>query len=216
MSFSYEVFIRAETKLAPVAYLPEIQLYQAENADAIWRAVAKVQGEEEPPFPFWAFPWAGGLGLARFILDEPDYVRGKRVLAFACGSGVDAIAAAKAGAKSVASADIDLFAVAATKMNAAANDVAVTTRGAMNLDQTPKGYDVIIAGDIFYEQRMSIRLLRWLRLCASEGITVLMGDPGRAYVPEEGVERLAALTVPTSRELEDKDSREVTIWHILG
>lgn len=215
MTVSLEAFITAQTKLQVLPFLPELQLHLAAQADPVWRAVAELQQEEDPPFPFWAFAWAGGMGLSRYILDHPEMVRGKRVLDFAAGSGLGAIAAMKAGAKKVSAADCDPLAVCATQMNAQANNVDVTCLGAMNLEKPPKGFDVMIVGDVCYEQPMGFRIMRWLRLCAESGLAVLMADPGRAYVPEEGLERLASLIVPTLRELEDKEEREVTIWRVV-
>lgn len=206
-----EEFILAHTKLRALPYLPEIKLHLASNAEELWRLAGARTKEDDPAFPFWGFAWAGGVGLARYLLDHPDVARGKNVMAFACGGGVDAIAATLAGAKKVIAVDIDPLARAAALLNARANGVSLEIIEKTDSEKTPKGVDLIVAGDVCYEHLMSHRALRWLRSCAANGIETILADPGRAYAPQEGVEKLARLTVPTSRELEEKDSREVEI-----
>lgn len=206
-----EKFIAAHAQRRALPFLPEIELYLAARAEELWRAVAQKTGELDPPFPFWGFAWAGGVGLARFLLDRPEIIRGKRVLSFACGGGVDAIAAALAGAKDVRAVDIDPLALCAARMNAAANGVSLELLDGIDMENPPKATELIIAGDVCYEHLMSHRTLKWLRLCAAAGIQILLADPGRAYAPQEGIEELARLTVPTSRELEEKVSRDVSI-----
>jgi len=205
-------FILAQTKLEPLSFVPELRLQLAQEADPLWRAVGAWKGEEDTPFPFWAFAWPGGQALARYILDKPETVSGLRVLDFAAGSGIVGIAAAKAGAKEVWAADIDDLSQLVTQINATHNGVSIGAMNDLYLGKPLKGVDLIIAGDVCYEHTMSHRILRWLHLCVEAGVKVLMADPGRAYLPKEGLSELACLNVPTSRELEDKDSREVKVY----
>lgn len=216
MTLQTAAFVRAHTSPQRTALVPELALYLGGAADPLWRAVAEWKGEKEPPFPFWAFAWPGGQALARYLLDRPEQVRGLRVLDFASGCGIGALAAAKAGAGEVFAADIDEAAQVATQLNAAANGVVVGTVRGIDLNAPLGGYDLIMAGDVCYEQTMSHRVVRWLRLCAVAGTRVLLADPGRAYAPEAGLVELVRLKVPTSRELEDKEEREVTIWEVSG
>jgi len=211
-----EAFIRARTRLAPVPLVPEISLFGAQALEPLWKELEALSGDPDCPPPFWAFPWAGGVGLARFVLDHPEHVRGKRVLDFASGSGLVGIAAALAGAKQVAACDIDPLAQAAGQLNAEANGVSVTVVGAVDFKRVPKGVDVILAGDVCYDHLMAHRSLAWLRLCAAAGVMVLLGDPARAYAPQDGVELLASVTVPTVLEIEDREEREVSIWHFVA
>ncbi len=210
-----EAFILSQTRLGAHRGLPEIKLHGSQSSEAIWRAVGEWKNDPSPDLPFWAFAWPGGVGLARYILDHPETVRGKRVIDMACGSGLDGIAAMLSGAKSVTAVDIDPLAICATKMNAAANGVKVKTLEGIRMERAPRATDLIIAGDVCYEHIMSHRILKWFRLCAAEGIEVIMADPGRAYLPQEGLAELGRREVPTSREIEEEDSREVVIWKLL-
>jgi predicted nicotinamide N-methyase len=205
-------FIAANTRLQPVPHAPEISLWLADEVTPIWRLTEEELGELGLPPPFWAFAWAGGQGLARWLLDHPDEVAGKRVLDFAAGSGLVGIAAMKAGAASARCADIDPFCGAAVARNAAANGVVLDFTAADLLDAPPPEAEVICAGDVFYEQPMSGRVLGWLRLAASRGTRVFVGDPLRTYFPKDGFDLLAEYAVPTTRELEDSAVKRTRVW----
>jgi predicted nicotinamide N-methyase len=204
-------FIRAETRLLPVPHAPELSLHVADEATELWQRTEEELGEIGLPPPFWAFAWAGGQALARYILDNPDIVRGRRVLDFASGSGLVAIAAMKAGAASVTACDIDPFAIAAIGLNAQANDVTV---GAVQQDLVgeDQGWDVVLAGDICYEQDLALRVTDWLFALSCRGATVLIGDPGRTYLPKDRLEKVAAYEVPVTRTLEDADIKKSGVW----
>ncbi len=168
----------------------------------LWRKIEEEKGEVDVPPPFWAFAWAGGQAIARYLLDHPEEVDGKRVLDFGAGSGLCAIAAMKAGAVHALAADIDVFCRQALIMNARANGVRVSFTGRDLLDDDPPQVDVILAGDIWYEQPLAARVLPWLQAAQARGIRILLGDPGRAYVPPDGIVRLAEYQVPATRDLE--------------
>lgn len=203
-------FITANAALIAPPLVPEIRLYLATEVEPIWRKTEEELAREGVPPPYWAFAWAGGQALARYILDNPDNVRGKRVLDLGSGSGLVGIAAAKAGAASVLAADIDAFACAAIALNAQANDVAVTPTPNDVID-THGDWDVVLVGDLFYERPLAERLLAWL--CKQRAIA-LLGDPGRAYFPKNGVENLAAYSVATTRDLEDREIRETGVYRL--
>jgi predicted nicotinamide N-methyase len=204
-------FIRAETRLLPVPHAPELSLHVADEATELWQRTEEELGEIGLPPPFWAFAWAGGQALARYILDNPDIVRGRRVLDFASGSGLVAIAAMKASAASVTACDIDPFAIAAIGLNAQANDVTV---GAVQQDLVgeDQGWDVVLAGDICYEQDLALRVTDWLFALSCRGATVFIGDPGRTYLPKDRLEKVAAYEVPVTRTLEDADIKKSGVW----
>jgi predicted nicotinamide N-methyase len=204
-------FIRAETRLRPVPHAPEIALHVADEATELWQRTEEELGEIGLPPPFWAFAWAGGQALARYILDHPETVRGRRVLDFASGSGLVAIAAKKAGAAEVTACDIDPFAIAAIGVNAQANGVAVTPLAADIVGQDG-GWDTVLAGDICYEQDLAARVIEWLLALSNRGATVLIGDPGRSYLPKDRLENLAAYEVPVTRTLEDSDIKKSSVW----
>jgi predicted nicotinamide N-methyase len=205
------VFIRAHTRLLPVPHAPELRLYVADEATALWQKTEEELGEIGLPPPFWAFAWAGGQALARYLLDNRMVVEGKRVLDVASGSGVVAIAAAKAGAAHVEACDIDAFAVAAVALNAEANGVTVEARCADPVG-TDQGWDAVLAGDICYERDMAERLTTWLKELHERGATVLIGDPGRSYLPRAKLEPLATYQVPVTRSLEDADIKTSRVW----
>jgi predicted nicotinamide N-methyase len=209
------LFIRRNTALAAPPLVPEIQLHLATELTPIWQASEETLARSALPPPFWAFAWAGGQALARYLLDHPEIVRGRAVLDFGAGSGLVAIAAAKAGGGPVTAAEIDPFAVAAIGLNAALNGVAVTVTASDLLDAPPQPWPVVTAGDVCYERPMAERATAWLRRLAAAGSRVLIGDPGRAYLPQAGLRELARYQVPTSRELEDRDTRETTVWEVL-
>ncbi|MFG1301552.1 methyltransferase [Xanthobacter sp. V3C-3] len=204
-------FIRAETRLRPVPLVPEVSLHVADEAVPIWHRTEEELGEMGLPPPFWAFAWAGGQALARHVLDHPETVRGRKVLDFASGSGLVAIAAMKAGAVSATCADIDPFAVAAIALNGEANGV-VLSPVQDDLIGHDGGWDTVLAGDIAYERDLSERVFAWLLALAGRGATVLIGDPGRTYLPKDRLERLADYSVPVTRELEDMEIKRTAVW----
>ena len=210
-----KAFIRANTRLKPVPHVPEVSLHVADESVPIWQKTEEELNAIGLPPPYWAFAWAGGQALARYVLDNPGIVAGKRVLDLASGSGLVAIAAAMAGAAPVIAADIDPFTEAAVALNADANDVYVEVLLHDLLDgaasPVPR-YDVILVGDLFYERDTAARALAFLNRHAAAGAHVLVGDPGRAYLPKERLTRLAEYSVPVTRELEDLDVKRTTVW----
>jgi predicted nicotinamide N-methyase len=208
-------FVHRNTAIAAPPLVPEISLRLATEVTPIWQASEEVLARSAVPPPFWAFAWAGGQALARYLLDHPEIVAGRRVLDFGAGSGLVAVAAAKAGAAAVTAADIDPFAAAAIAANAALNGVAIAVVTADLTERAAGDWPVVTAGDICYEQPMAARAMAWLRRQAAQGNLVLLGDPGRAYVPTVGLAERARYTVPTSRELEDRDRRDCVVWRVL-
>lgn len=204
-------FIRAETRLRPVPHAPELVLHVADEATELWQKTEEELGEIGLPPPFWAFAWAGGQALARYILDHPETVRGKRVLDFASGSGLVAIAAMKAGAAEVTACDIDPFAIAAMGLNAEANGVTIKPVQTDLVGQDG-GWDAVLAGDICYERDLARRVTEWLLSLSRRGATILIGDPGRSYLPKEQLEELAVYEVPVTRSLEDSDIKRSRVW----
>jgi predicted nicotinamide N-methyase len=205
-------FIVENTRLQAPPHAPELKLHLADEITPIWRLTEEALEEMGLPPPFWAFAWAGGQALARYVLDSPEIVAGKRVVDFASGSGIVAIAAKKAGAASVLAADIDHFCKAAVELNAAANGVAVEFTGANLLDAPPPAADVILAGDICYEKPLAEQVMGWLTAARAAGAIVLIGDPGRSYFPRSGLIKLAEYQVPTTRELEDMEVKKTAVW----
>ncbi|MEX1109032.1 MAG: 50S ribosomal protein L11 methyltransferase [Dongiaceae bacterium] len=206
-------FIRRETVIAAPPLVPEISLHLATEITPIWHASEAALERHGIDPPYWAFAWPGGQALARHLLDHPHLVAGLRLLDFAAGSGLVAIAAAKAGAIAEAN-DIDPVAVEAIALNAALNDTRVEIAPG-DLTGTACRWDVVMAGDVCYEKPMAERVFPWLVACAGAGALVLMADPGRTYLPAQGLERVAVYAVPTSLELEDRTLRETIIWRIL-
>ncbi|HVV26826.1 MAG TPA: 50S ribosomal protein L11 methyltransferase [Rhizomicrobium sp.] len=205
-----EDFIRANAALSAPPLVPEIRLHLATEVVPLWRATEDELAQRGVPPPYWAFAWAGGQALARYVLDHPETVSGRHVLDLGSGSGLVAIAAMKAGAAGVLAADIDAFAAAAIRLNAAANacGLAVT---ADDMIGTECRWDTILVGDLFYERPLAERLLAWLRPLKA---VALLGDPGRSYFPKTGVEKLAAYSVPVTRDLEDREIRETGVWRL--
>lgn len=208
-------FIRAHTRLLPVPHAPEISLHVAEEATELWQKTEDELATIDLPPPFWAFAWAGGQALARYVLDHPETVRGRKVLDFASGSGLVAIAAAKAGAASVVAADIDAFAAAAIGLNAAANGVAVAVR-LDDLIGRDEGWETVLAGDVCYERELAARVIDWLSSLSQRGATVLIGDPGRSYLPREHLAEVATYQVPVTRALEDAEIKKSSVWRLAG
>jgi predicted nicotinamide N-methyase len=204
-------FIPAETRLLPVPLCPEIRLHLAEESIPLWRRTEEELAAEGLPPPFWAFAWAGGQALARYVLDHPETVRGKRVLDLASGSGLVGIAAMRAGAAHVLAADLDPFAAAAAEINADANGVALETTTA-DLVGREVDAEVILAGDIAYERDTAARVFSWLFALHERGRTVLVGDPGRSYLPKDRLEAVATYAVPVTRELEDAEIKRTPVW----
>ena len=206
-----ETFILRHTRFLLVPHAPEISLHLADEATALWEKTEEELEAIGLPPPFWAFAWAGGQALARYILDHPKVVRGKSVLDFASGSGLVAIAAAKAGAARVEAADIDAFSHTAIALNARFNGVEMHV---LEDDVTgaSRNWDVVLAGDIAYEADMSARCFGWLGEMAKDGATVLIGDPGRAFLPRERLSQVAVYEVPVTRALEDNDIKRTTVW----
>ena len=207
-----EDFITANAALIAPPLVPEIKLYLATEVVPLWRATEEELAKIGVPPPYWAFAWAGGQALARYVLDNPAIVAGKRVLDIGSGSGLVGLAAAKAGAANVLAADIDGFACAAIRLNASANDCAITATQD-DLIGTPNAWDVILVGDLFYERPLAERLLAWL---TPLDVPALLGDPGRNYFPKQGVERLALYNVQTTRDLEDREIRETGVYRLKG
>ncbi len=207
-------FLRAHTAVAHAPLVPEIALHLATEITPIWEATEAWLEREGLAPPFWAFAWPGSVAVARLVLDRPDLVAGKRVLDFAAGCGLAAIAAARAGAVSVEAAEVDPLAVAAIRLNAELNGAGVSAL-AEDVVGRPCRWDRVIAGDVCYEAPMARRVLPWLRGLAAAGAEVWLADPGRAYVPTGGLEPVARISVPVTRELEDRDVREVTVSRLL-
>ncbi|WP_051131319.1 class I SAM-dependent methyltransferase [Pseudaminobacter salicylatoxidans] len=192
-------------------HVPEIRLYLADEAHELWEKTEEELAEIGLPPPFWAFAWAGGQGLARYIMDNPQTVRGKRVLDFASGSGMVAIAAAMAGAREVIAADIDPFCEAAVTLNGEANGVSPGFTGTDTIG-TDDGWDIVLAGDVFYQKDFAERLVGWFSNLRRRGTDILVGDPGRSYLPKERLAELAVYQVPVTRALEDAEVKRTTVW----
>lgn len=206
-------FILENTTLEHPPHTPELSLHLASEITPIWKMTEEALQEIGIPPPFWAFAWAGGQALARYVLDHPDVVRGQGVVDFAAGSGIVGVAAAKAGAARVLAADIDPFCAAAVTLNAEANGVALEFTDRDLLDAPPPDWArVILAGDICYEKPLAERVMAWLKAAHAGGARVLIGDPGRSYFPRQGLEKLAEYQVPTTRELEDMEVKKTAVW----
>jgi predicted nicotinamide N-methyase len=206
-------FVHAHTVLMRPPLVPEVKLRLAHEALPLWEKTEEELGELGLPPPFWAFAWAGGQALARHILDHPQLVAGKRVLDFASGSGLVAIAAMLAGAESAAASEVDRFAVAAIHQNAEANGVRLSAVDD-DLIGSEADWDVILVGDVFYEKPLAERLLAWLDARARGGVAVLIGDPGRTYLPKDRLMRLATYQVPVTRALEDAEIKKTSVWRL--
>jgi predicted nicotinamide N-methyase len=208
-------FIRANTAIMSPPLVDEVRLHLASESVPLWQKTENELGEIGLPPPFWAFAWAGGQALARYVLDHPEMVRDRSVVDLASGSGMVAIAARKAGATSLLAADIDAFAVCAIGLNAALNDVAVPATSDDLLAEPPPDADCILVGDLFYERSLAERLIAWL-VEASSRSTILIGDPGRSYLPRHRLEQVAAYEVPVTRDLEDAEIKRSCVWRLKG
>ena len=195
-------FIQANTQIVAVPTLPEIRIHTAHQATGLWRLSEPAEDGSDPPPPYWAFPWAGGMALARYILDRPTTVSGRRVLDLGAGSGLVAIAAALSGASQVLAADIDRYAMAALRLNAAANGVVVVVIGDDLIAGPPPAVDLVTVGDLFYEPGLAKSVTAFLDRCLTAGIDVLIGDPGRTYLPRTRLRHLAEYRVPDVGEVE--------------
>jgi predicted nicotinamide N-methyase len=207
-------FIVAQTAVATAPLVPEIKLRLATEVTPLWEATeAELERSGLPP-PYWAFAWPGGQALARYVLDDSAVVRGRSALDFAAGSGLVGIAAALAGAAATTAADIDRIAAAAIALNAAANGVTIDVLHDDPVGR-PSAWDVVLAGDVCYEQPMAGRVTDWLRRLAAAGTEVLLGDPGRSYRPADGLVELTRYRVPTSLDLETRTECETVVWRLL-
>jgi predicted nicotinamide N-methyase len=224
---STEGYIRATTRLQPAPFVPELSLQLGEDIVGLWERTEAWAGRSGLSPPFWAFAWAGGLGLARYLLDHPEAVRGRRVLDLATGCGVVAVAAAVAGAQQVTANDVDPLALAAARMNARANGVDIgvlggdllapggpgpQTAGEREPAEAASGAEVVLAGDVFYDRELADDALSFLQQAAERGARVLVGDPGRRYLPQALLLPLARYDVPVPRDLESVDHVTVTVW----
>jgi len=207
-------FIAGHTVLAIPPLVPEIKLHLATEITPIWEATEADLARMNLPPPYWAFAWPGGQALTRFLLDQPDWVKGKRVLDFAAGSGLSAIGAAMAGAARVEAAEIDDYASAAIALNARTNNVAIHLVNEDLIGGDPR-WEIVLAGDVCYEKPMADRVIAWFRALAGRGVAILLGDPGRAYLPRNGLVELARYQVPTTLELEDRQMRETIVWRLM-
>jgi predicted nicotinamide N-methyase len=209
-----EEFIRAETKLSSPPLVPEIRLHLASDSIALWKRTEDFAEGQLPP-PYWAFAWPGGQALARYLIDHPDEMKGKCVLDFGSGSGLTAIAAAKASAATVCAVEIDALALAAIEMNAQANAVFIEPLSRDLIGERGR-WNTVLCGDMCYERPLAERLVPWLKNLAADGMRVLMGDPGRNYFPREmrdlELRPLKTYTVATTRDLENRDARETTVY----
>ena len=213
-------FIAANTALTAPPHVPEIRLHLATDALPLWHKTEEELDAEGLPLPFWAFAWAGGQALARYVLDTPDLVRGRRVLVFAAGSGLEAISACRAGAAAVVATDIDAFARAAMALNASENGVGfeITAKDVLAApfaELAPRP-DIVLLGDVFYEKPMAERVAVWAAQALAAGTEVLVGDPGRSYLPKDRLAALAEYRVPTTLALEDAEVKRTIVWRFLG
>ncbi len=208
-----EAFVRERTERVAVPLVPELRLHLATEVTPLWQATAAdLVGWDDSPF--WAFAWPGGQALARHLLDRPEEVRGRSVIDFGTGSGLVAIAAARAGAARVVAWDVDPFCEGAVRVNAAANGVSVEFRAGSPLGHPDPGAEVILAGDVFYERELAAGFLAWARELAGRGVRVLAGDPGRIYSPRDGLEEVAAFDVPTSLATEDRQVMRTRVLRV--
>lgn len=207
-------FIRANTILTSPPLLPEIKLHLAEQSLPIWQKTEDELGEINVPPPYWAFAWAGGQALARYLLDNPEISRESHVIDLGTGSGINAIAAKMAGASQVLANDIDRLALSAVALNATANSVLIEISPGDLLHVPPQTFGVILVGDLFYERQLADRVLAFIEASAALGATVLIGDPKRNYFPEGRFTRVAEYQVPVSRELEDADVKNTAVWRL--
>jgi len=214
VAHSARTFVIRHTRLQPVPGLSDLRLHLADDVFALWRAVGEETKEPDPPIPFWAFAWGGGLAIASYLSDNPATVVGKRVLDFASGSGLCAIAAMRAGAAVTTAVDIDPFAIAAIGLNARANGQRITTVDADLLSEDAPDVDLILAGDCWYEEEFGTRTTTWLQSARRQGIDVLIGDPGRRYLAPEAVKEIASYEVRSTTDLEDLGRTRASVYEL--
>jgi predicted nicotinamide N-methyase len=205
-------FIRTNTVLIAPPLVPELRLHLASESLPIWQKTEDELGEMNVPPPYWAFAWAGGQALARYLLDNAALVAGKRVLDLGTGSGLSALASMLAGAASCLAADIDMLALVATRLNAEANGLHVTTTAEDLLARPPDAFDVILVGDLFYERQLADRVLAYIDAAVEGGALVLIGDPKRNYFPRDRFTKVTEYRVPVTRELEDAEIKNTSVW----
>ncbi len=216
MASSPRAFVLRHTRVRAVPGVDGIRLHLADEVLPLWHAVQVETGDPDAALPYWAFAWGGGLAIARYLAEHPEAVTGKRVVDFASGSGLCAIAALRSGASAATGVDIDRFAEAAIGLNARANRVRVTATRRDLLDESPPETDVLLAGDCWYEAGLAARVLPWLRRARDRGIDVIVGDPGRRYLPADDLEELARYEVRTTTELEDLDRKDGRVYRLRG
>lgn len=214
MAADPRAFVLRHTRLRPVPGAEHLRLHLADDVLELWRATQVETGDEDAPLPYWAFAWAGGLALARYLREHPERVAERRVFDMASGSGLCALAAAEGGAEDVAAADIDRFSWAAIALNAKAARHRVTIVRRDVLDEDPPDADVVLAGDTWYETGFAERIWPWLRRCRAAGLEVLVGDPGRAYLPADGLVEVACYEVRTTTELEDRAQKTARVFEL--
>lgn len=209
---SMEAFVRDNARLITPPLVPEIKLYLAEESVPIWQKSEEELGEMNVPPPFWAFAWAGGQALARYILDNPSICANQTVIDLGSGSGMTAIAAAMTGAASVLAADIDQFSATACRLNARANgvEIGITMQDLLAAPPSPDG--VVLVGDLFYERALAERVIAYIEAAKNLGAAVYIGDPQRSYFPRDRFELLATYQVPVTRELEDAEIKKTAVW----
>jgi len=207
-------FILQNTRLLSPPLVPEVRLHLAEESVPIWQKTEEELGEMNVPPPFWAFAWAGGQALSRYLLDNRDLVAGRSVLDLGSGSGMGAVAAMLAGARAALAADIDAFAADAAALNAAANGVSVETTHEDLLGHPPGRFDLVLIGDLFYERPLAERVLAFAQAAKAQGADVLVGDPRRSYFPKEKFTAVAHYEVPVTRELEDAEIKRSAVWRL--
>ena len=209
-----DAVVLARTRLQRPPAVPELELHLADDMDDAWASLQDELDDGTLPPPFWAFAWLGGQAVARHVLDDPELVGGRSVLDLATGSGLCALAARRAGATSVVAVDVDPYAVTAAGLNAAHNRLDVQVRHGDLLDAPPPEVDVVLAGDVFYDAQMAARVLPWLRDAARAGAHVVIGDPGRHYLPRALLRERAAYDVPTTRDLEGVEVKRVRVYEL--
>jgi len=211
---SPRAFVLRHARLRPVPGLEEVRLHLADDVLTLWRAVQVETGDPDAAVPYWAFAWAGGLAVGRYLREHPEAVAGRRVFDLASGSGLCAIAGLLAGASGVTAADIDPFAAAAIELNAKANGHRVTVVRRDVLDEEPPDCDVILAGDCWYDGRLAERVLPWLQRASAAGLDILVGDPGRRFLPVAALVELATYDVQTTTEIEDMAQKQARVYAV--
>ncbi len=212
---SHRAFVLRRTRLRPVPGVEGIRLHLSDEVLSLWHDVQLETGDVDAALPYWAFAWAGGLALARFLEERPETVTGRSVVDLGTGSGLCAIAAARAGAAPVTAIDIDPFALDATGLNAKANGVRIDVIGRDVLDDPPPSVDVVLAGDCWYEAALAERVTTWLTAAADAGSEVLIGDPGRRYLDLPDLVELATYEVRTTTELEDLAQKTARVHRLV-